>query len=142
MGIEIKTDMKDLDNYVLKIANNMEDDTKKVLKRLGKGLRKSIKQVARASVGSVKRNGAKKSYHNRFKVSKPFKLNNGDYTVSVVNTSPHAHLLEYGHRIVRRGTRTFTGRYAPAYHIMEIGKINYYNRNLDNDLDEIMGDFL
>ena len=42
-------------------------------------------------------------YHKRWKRGKVFKDAEGKWVVRVINSSPHAHLIEDGHRIIRDG---------------------------------------
>ena len=76
-------------------------------------LLRSIAKVYPEEVGTSK--GKKKnwkektSYHKGFKVGKKYDYN-GDTCCRAYNGSPHAHLIEYGHRNIPRGQKRATTR--------------------------------
>lgn len=78
-------------------------------------LKDFIKESAR-ELNSLAKNYAKREfkkktglYHKNFKVSKAF-IGEGRFFIKVYNSSPHAHLLEQGHRKVPRGKKGESNR--------------------------------
>ena len=65
-----------------------------------KGARMAL-QRANAEVGKVNN-----IYHKKFKAGKVFDGYNGERVVRVINSAPHAHLVEYGHDQVVNPPRT------------------------------------
>jgi hypothetical protein len=69
---------------------------------------RKIGSKARTHVAKKARKTFKKKtglYNKKWKRGKVFKGENGEYVVRVYNSSPHAHLLEYGHRMVTEDGR-------------------------------------
>lgn len=77
------------------IVNNMPKEAKMILRKGGSKARTIVARKARQLV--KKHTG---TYHKRFKRGKVWQLDDGTYRVRVYNNSPHAHLIEDGHRIV------------------------------------------
>lgn len=88
-------------------------ESEKFIKNEAKKLLKTTKKVAKKEVGTSKGKkknwDEKKSYHKKFKVGKKYDYD-GDTCVRVYNSSPHAHLIEYGHRNIPRGQKRATTR--------------------------------
>lgn len=70
-------------------------ESKKVMRKIGSKARTQVARKARREV--KKKTGM---YHKKWKRGKVFKGHGGDLVVRVINSSPHAHLIEDGHRIV------------------------------------------
>ena len=97
------------------IEETMPRECKKFMRREGGRLRTVSKQTARSTVN--KKTG---NYLASIKASKSWRNSRGGYGVYVFTSRPpgfHAHLLEYGHRVYRRGVPT--AKRARAFHIME-----------------------
>lgn len=69
-------------------------------------IKECAKELNTISKGYAKREYKKKTglYFKKFKVSKAY-VGNGRFFIKVYNSSPHAHLLEKGHRKVPRGKK-------------------------------------
>ena len=95
------------------ISKAYPKESDKFLKDEAKKLLKVTKKVAKKEVGTSKGKkknwDANKSYHKKFKVGKKYKYDTDD-CIRVYNSSPHAHLIEYGHRQIPRGQKRATTR--------------------------------
>lgn len=93
---------------LLKEVNRVfPEETNKFLKDEARTLSKIQKQIARQDVGTTDKNGDK-SYHQKFKVGKIY-LYGDEKAIRAYNSSPHAHLIEYGHKTVNN--KFVSGRY-------------------------------
>lgn len=105
-----------LNRDILNLAEEtMPRETKKFMRREGGRLATTTRKLARATVH--KKTG---NYFKSIKSSKAWKNGSGGYGVYAYATRKgsignHAHLLEYGHRVVIR--RTYTGKRARAFRI-------------------------
>lgn len=89
------SELSDFENDLIKLANDtMPKESKKFLRDEGSKLRKTTLSNAKSKV--------KKKTGNYFKGIKRGKVYNydGALSIRVYDGSPHAHLLEYGHRQV------------------------------------------
>lgn len=82
---------------LLKTATNMPKEVPKVMRKIGSMARTNVARKARLLV--KKQTG---TYHKRWKRGKVFKGADGEWIVRVYNSSPHAHLIEDGHRMVNK----------------------------------------
>lgn len=113
-----------------KMSKNTPKIVEKEYRKIGKNACKVIKKEAKSIVGTTGKN-SKKSYHNRFKGSKVWK--DGDtLNVSAYNSSPHGHLLEYGHK-KKNGKGFVEGRYP-----VKKGANKYVRTQLEKDLNKII----
>lgn len=100
-------------NLMRDIQKNFPKETEKFIKQEAGKLVKVAQKVAKKEVGTSK--GKKKnwneakSYHKKFKVGKTYKYSD-DLCCRAYNSSPHAHLIEYGHVNVPRGNARATTR--------------------------------
>lgn len=87
---------------LLKVANKrLPKETKKVMRKAGSKARTHVARKARSKV--KKKTG---NYHKKFKRGKVFVNKNGETVVRIINSSPHAHLIEYGYRqVVQNGRK-------------------------------------
>lgn len=87
-------------NILRSIAKVYPNEAGKFVKQEAQSLSKVAKKVARKEVGTSKGKKknwvAEKSYHKKFKVGKKYNYD-GDTCCRAYNSSPHAHLVEYGH---------------------------------------------
>jgi hypothetical protein len=72
-------------------------ESPKIMRKIGSKARTQVAKKARRLV--KKKTGF---YHKKWKRGKVFKGNQGEFVVRVYNASPHAHLLEDGHRMVTK----------------------------------------
>lgn len=87
--------LTDFQNDLLNVEKNAEKVFKKAMQTSGNKLVREVRKKGKALV--TKRDNV---YHKKFKRGKVFIDPEGDITVRALNTAPHAHLLEYGHRQV------------------------------------------
>lgn len=101
---------------------------------------RKIGNKARTVVAKEARSRVKKDtgmYHKRFKRGKVFKDDEGKIVVRVINSAPHAHLIEYGHRQVSsNGTET---GFVPGKKVMENGIEKF---NSSGQFDKMLSDWL
>ena len=134
-------DTRDLDNLTSDLANvsktlKAEKETKKFLRTQGKELSKENKKQANL----FQLNKKTGNFNKGFKKGKVYKFQ-GNLTIRAFNSSPHAHLLEYGHRKV-----TQTGDdigFTEGYHFMEKAKKLYgpkYEQEVEKFIDELLNE--
>ncbi|MEH6940780.1 HK97 gp10 family phage protein [Bacillus sp. JJ722] len=75
--------------------NKLPREMNKVMRKVGSKARTHVARKARRDVKKVTGN-----YHKKWKRGKVFKGKDGETVVRVINSSPHAHLIEDGHRLV------------------------------------------
>lgn len=92
--------MSDFDNYeksLLKLNEALTNtEARKFLKKQGKALQKKTLEVAQRK--TKKRTG---NYIRGIKAGKVYKFD-GTFACRVYSKAPHAHLIEYGHKIVTK----------------------------------------
>lgn len=106
-------------------------ETEKFVKKEGRKLRKIMQNKAKSKIR--KKTG---NYLKGFKVGrKVYKWGDAEYNLRVYNGSPHAHLLEYGHRkVTPRGKNI---GFTKGYHIVEEAGKEFeqtYADDINNDL--------
>lgn len=83
---------------LLKIAQReLPREIPKIMRKIGSKARTQVARKARSQVNKVTGN-----YHKKWKRGKVFKGERGETVVRVINSSPHAHLIEDGHRLVTK----------------------------------------
>ena len=131
-----------MEDDLIKFANDINDaikafpkETKNFMKEEGRKLRKQMRARARRTINRKTGN-----YLSGFRVGrKIYKWGDADYNLRVYNGSPHAHLLEYGHRML-----THTGEmlgYVTGYHIVEHAAKAFEQEYLD-DINNNLVDFV
>lgn len=131
MNLDIKfdTNTDKLIGELHKMSKSSPKLVKKHLKKVGKNMTKTIKKMAKQLVRVGKRQkNAKKKYHNRFKTSKVIE-NTGDFAIGTYNSSPHAHLIEYGYK---NKNGFISGKYPIKKGMIE------YEKKMDTDLNEML----
>lgn len=117
---------------LLRVATKtMPRESSKVMRKLGNRAAVFVRREARAKV--KKKTG---NYHKKFKRGVVFKDSEGSIVTRVINSAPHAHLIEYGHDVVRGGK---TIGYAPGKHVMQNGAKNFED---SGDFDKILAEWL
>lgn len=94
-------------------------ETFKIMRKIGS---KARTQIAKEARSKVKKDTG--TYHKRFKRGKVFKDNDGNIVVRVINSSPHAHLIEHGHKLVRGGSEV---GFVTGKKVMDSGLANFDN---------------
>lgn len=113
-------------------------ESKKILRKIGS---KARTQVARTARTSVKRKTG--NYHKKWKRGKVFKGNTGGLVVRVINSSPHAHLIENGHRQVTKDGREVG--FVPGKKVLDRGMLEFeasgkVEAMISEWLDDLLGD--
>lgn len=97
MSMELKG-LSEFQRDLLEVAQNkLPRESLKVMRKIGSKARTKVAAHAR---GAVKKDTG--MYHKRFKRGKAFKDADGQFVIRVINSAPHAHLIEYGHRQVTK----------------------------------------
>lgn len=117
---------------LLEVAQvKLPKESYKIMRKIGSKARTKIAREARSKV--KKKTG---NYHKRFKRGKVFKDAEGKYVVRVINSAPHAHLIEHGHRVVRGGVEI---GFAPGKKVMDAGARNF---NSSGEFEKMLSDWL
>ena len=74
----------------------------RIMGKIGNRATTYVRREARGKVKSITGN-----YYKRFKRGKVFKDAEGKIVARVINSSPHAHLIEHGYRMVDRNGREY-----------------------------------
>lgn len=92
-------DLTDFEHDLLSLAQNtMPKESKKFLNKEGTVLRKDTLKYAKSKVKKETGN-----YFKGIKKGKVYKYNvNGALSIRVYGASPHAHLIEYGHKKINK----------------------------------------
>lgn len=127
---------------LIKFADDINDaikafpkETNKFMKAEGRKLRKQMRARARRTVKRKTGN-----YIRGFQVGrKVYKWTDAEYNLRVYNSSPHAHLLEYGHRMLTHAGKMVG--YVTGYHIIEHSGKAFEDEYLD-DINNNLVDFI
>lgn len=93
--------LTDFQKDLLEVAQvKMPREVNKMMAKAGNRLNTVVKKEARSAVDFDSGTG---NYYKSFKRGKVFKAEDGTTVVRAINSAPHAHLIEYGHRLVRGG---------------------------------------
>lgn len=126
----VSLDVKEWDKLnrdILYLAQEtMPKETKKFMRREGGRLATATRKLARSTVH--KKTG---NYFNSIRGSKAWRNSRGGYGVYAYasrknNLGNHAHLLEYGHKIVVKGTRT--GKRTRDFRVFEKAAQSFDNK--------------
>jgi len=94
-GFEVKG-LTEFQKDLLAVAQTrLPRETKQIMRKIGSKARTYVARKARSEVKKVTG-----TYHKRWKRGKVFNGHNDELVVRVYNSSPHAHLIEDGHRMV------------------------------------------
>lgn len=100
MTLEIEG-LTEFQKDLLDVAQNkLPKESLRVMRKIGSKARTKVARKARSTV--KKKTG---NYHKGFKRGKAFKDSEEKYVVRVINSQPHAHLIEYGHQQVTKDGR-------------------------------------
>lgn len=98
MSIEFEGLSEFQQDLLVMAQKTLPKESFKIMRKIGNKAAVSIRKEARSKVG--RKTG---TYHKRFKRGKVFRDGSGAIVARVINSSPHAHLIEYGHKLVRGG---------------------------------------
>jgi len=132
MSIELEG-LDDFQRRLLEVAQRrLPKETPKIMRKIGSKARTAIAKEARSKV--KKRDNV---YHKRFKRGKVFKDPEGKFVVRVINSAPHAHLIEYGHRQVTKNGQEVG--FVTGKKVMKNGIDNF---NSSGQVDSMLSDWL
>lgn len=138
MSMEIEG-LSDLQKDLLKIAQReLPKETKKIMRKAGSKARTYVARKARSKV--KKKTG---NYHKKWKRGKAYVNAKGENVVRVINSSPHAHLIEDGHRQVTKDGREVgfvRGRKVLDQGIRDFENSGQYEKILSDWLDQLLKD--
>jgi hypothetical protein len=100
----------------------------KIMRKIGNKARLQVAKKARSEVKKVTGN-----YQKAWKRGKVFKGYNGEWVVRVINSSPHAHLIEDGHRQLTKSGQE-TGRFVQGKKVLEKGMRDFDNSGQFEDM--------
>lgn len=131
---------------LLKTSTTAPKEMPKILRKIGNKARTVVARKARRDVKKLTGN-----YHKSWKRGKVFKGYDGALTVRVINSSPHAHLIEDGHRQVVNPIDPNTGKrlqgkgigeevgFVPGKKVLDKGMREFDDSRV---ADEMLGDWL
>ncbi|WP_238899366.1 HK97 gp10 family phage protein [Clostridium sp. YIM B02500] len=118
-------DFKEMDKFtkdILAMANDqLPKESKKFLRKEGTALKRLVIKTAKTIVG--KKTG---NYMEGFKRGKAYKYK-GSLAIRVYNSSPHAHLVENGHRQITKDGEE-TGYFVHGYHVVDKASKQFENK--------------
>lgn len=136
MSLEING-LTEFQRDLLDVAQNkLPKESLKVMRKIGSKARTKVARKARSTV--KKKTG---NYHKGFKRGKAFKDTDGKYVVRVINSQPHAHLIEYGHQQVTKDGRNVgfvAGKNVMANGIAEFDSSGTFEKELLSWLDDLL----
>lgn len=114
-------------------------EVNKMMGKAGTRLNTVVKREARSAVDHTSGTG---NYYRGFKRGKVFKDAEGKTVVRAINSAPHAHLIEYGHRLVRGGKDV---GFVPGRLIMSAGAKNFdssgdFEKIISKELDRMLNE--
>ena len=128
-----------------------EKETKKFLKKEVAKATKKAKQIAKTEVGTSKneRKNWKEatSYHKNFKTGEVYEYQADELACRVYNSSPHGHLIEYGHKQVPRGPKGKSNRggnskgFTKGKNVLEKTKIQF-STEFESDCESFLDDLV
>lgn len=136
--MSMELDISELNEYAEGMiefgVNEMPNVAKKFMRKEATKLRKKAVDKTKAVVG--------KNTGNLYKRIKKGKIvyawGDAQYNIRVYNGAPHAHLIEYGHRMVgHKPNKTFNGLYVRGYHPIENANIEFqptFYKDVETDL--------
>ena len=127
--------LDDFAKDLLALANDtLPKESKKFLKKNAKQLTKVTKSMAK-ELGVKEKTG---NYFSHFKAGKVYKFN-GNLSCRSFNSSPHAHLIEYGHRqVLKNGTEV---GFVEGKHVFEKASLEFqdtYYENCEKFIDDML----
>lgn len=131
--------LTDLQNDLLRTSKNVQKEMPKIMRKVGSKARTVVAKRARKDVKKLSGN-----YHKSWKRGKVFVGNDGSFIVRVFNSSPHAHLIEYGYRMVSE-TGEDLGRFVHGKKVLDKGMQEFEASDVAEEmlsdwLDELLAD--
>lgn len=99
MSIEFEGLSEFQEDLLVMAQKTLPKETNKMMKKAGAKMTTYARRESREAVDNLTGN-----YYKGFKTGKVFKDSEGKTVVRTINSSNHAHLIEFGHNVVRGGT--------------------------------------
>ncbi|RIJ65528.1 HK97 gp10 family phage protein [Rummeliibacillus sp. POC4] len=129
--------LTEFQNDLLEVAQKkLPKESLKIMRKVGSKARTKVARKARSIVHKQTGN-----YQKGFKRGKAFKDSEGKYVVRIINSQPHAHLIEYGHKQVTKDGRNIgfvPGKNILANGMAEFDSSGVYEKELLNWLDDLL----
>jgi hypothetical protein len=112
------------------------------MRKIGSKARTQVARKARIEVKKVTGNYIGKTKKYGFKRGKVFKGSDGEWVVRVYNSSPHAHLIEHGHRMVTKDGKEvgfIKGKKVLEKSMSEFDQSGEMENMLGDWLDDLLG---
>nr|DAS40378.1 MAG TPA: putative tail component [Caudoviricetes sp.] len=103
---------------------------KRMLQKSGNKLRRKVVGKAKGMVKTKTGN-----YIKGFKRGRVYKYGGDEDAVRVYNSAPHAHLIEYGHRMVTKSGKEVG--FVKGYHVLD-GIKGEFSEEFSKDIDEML----
>lgn len=133
MGLEFEG-LTEFQEDLLEMAQKtLPRESFKLMRKAGNRLTTHVRREARGAIDHASGTG---NYYRGFKRGKVFKDAEGKIVVRAINSAPHAHLIEYGHRLVRGGREV---GFVPGRLIMSAAAKNFDN---SGDFEKIVSEEL
>jgi hypothetical protein len=141
MSVEVGFDIKELDEYSIKLLKlaekTMPKECNKFMKIEANKLNSKAKNKARKEI--KKKTG---NYMKGFKRGKKiYEYGDVKYNIRVYNNAPHAHLIEYGHEIVGHKPDKKQSGYVKGKFILENASKEFEN-DFAKDTYDLVDDLL
>lgn len=118
---------------LLEVAQReLPKETNKIMRKIGSKARTQVARKSRTLVKKVTGN-----YQKSWKRGKVFRGEDGETVVRVINSSPHAHLIEDGHRQVTESGDEIG--FVPGKKILKKGMDNFEN---SGEFEKMLSDWL
>ena len=114
-------------------SKNYPKQVKRMLQKSGNKLRRKVVIKAKGMVKTKTGN-----YIKGFKRGKVYKYAGDEDAVRVYNAAPHAHLIEYGHRMVTKSGKEVG--FVKGYHVLDGIKEDFeeeFNKDIEDMLDNL-----
>lgn len=136
MSIEFEGLDEFMEDLLVIAQDKMPRESYKIMRKVGQRATTHVRREARAKVKS--KTGL---YYKRIKRGKVFKDDADQIVVRVINSAPHAHLIEYGHKVVTKSGDVIG--YVPGRNVMSSGAVNFdqsgeFGKMLETWLDELL----
>ena len=125
--------LTELQQSLLQTAQRTPQTMKKILNKAGTKATQKARKKARQQV--KKKTG---NYHKKWKKGKVFIGREGELVVRVINSSPHAHLIEDGHFIKNEPGGPILG-FAPGKKVLERSTREFES---SGEMANVVGDML
>lgn len=131
------TGLSEFQKDLLKVAQkDLPREVPKIMRKIGNKARSIVAKKAKSRVIDDTGN-----YNSRWKRGKVFKGYSDETVVRVINSAPHAHLIEYGHRQVTKDGKELG--FVLGFHNLEKGMKDFENSGqFDNMLSTWLDDLL